>query len=328
MRILFKLFLVAAVLFAAFLLLTIYAPKTAIERDGGYRLKCEVLFQGEPWAMNVAEQDVELLTEIIDKRLRALGYRHGAIKVGAITEIEIPRAKEEEADLIRRSLERVGLLRFQLVADEASGLKRTDIEKEILRIYQMKKAGADLSELHYDLILDSEQLDRMSLAESSINSENASQCFVLGEKPSLPGDIVRKSYRAEDSMGRPSLGIDFSQEGSRQIHALTSKNLNRHLAIVLDGKLLQSAMIRGAITNKAVIDGSLDGDIRSITVALNGGAFPYGLSLVQKEAVYVSRTESSGRGRFIAMVSGAAFLLILIILLFPKRKSLEQVDNQ
>ena len=43
------------------------------------------------------------------------------------------------------------------------------------------------------------------------------------------------------------LNLSFTEEGSKQLEALTSQNINRRLAIVLDGKLISAPLIRSPI---------------------------------------------------------------------------------
>lgn len=318
MRIFLKLFLIAAVLFTVFILLTVYAPKPVIEKDGGASLRCQVLFQGQPWDMPIAKSDEKLLSKVIKKRLRALGFSHSEIKVGTVTEIKIPKAQEGDLDLIEVALERAGHLSFHLIVDRSAGLTDDEVGQELARLSKKKEAGGDLTKEKYGLALQSKNLSAEAEGKSS-------KSYHLIENPGLSAEILQKSSPCKDSMGKDSIALEFSLEGRRKIHALTSKNIERTLAIVLDGEVIESAVIREPLSKSAVITG-LDEktNIQALVAAFNGGSFPHQLGLRQVDARILPKIKSSGRGRFITAVVSLALLLIVGILLFPQKKRAEE----
>ena len=59
------------------------------------------------------------------------------------------------------------------------------------------------------------------------------------------------------SSGAPEIGVEFSEEGRELFAAITKENLNKRLAIVLDGHVYSAPVIRSEITGgKAQITGS------------------------------------------------------------------------
>ncbi len=59
------------------------------------------------------------------------------------------------------------------------------------------------------------------------------------------------------SSGAPEINLEFSEEGKELFAAVTKENLNKRLAIVLDGQVYSAPVIRSEISGgKAQITGS------------------------------------------------------------------------
>lgn len=86
-----------------------------------------------------------------------------------------------------------------------------------------------------------------------------SPIFVSGEA-SLNGGHIEKVSFFKDLDGRPAVGFTLTDDGAKAMEATTSENLNKKLAIVLNGKVVSAPMIRSTITKKGQITGRFDKD--------------------------------------------------------------------
>ena len=69
--------------------------------------------------------------------------------------------------------------------------------------------------------------------------------------------ISSATVTRNQSSGAPEISLEFSPEGKELLAAITKENLNKRLAIVLDGHLYSAPMIRSEISDgKAQITGS------------------------------------------------------------------------
>jgi hypothetical protein len=84
---------------------------------------------------------------------------------------------------------------------------------------------------------------------------------------------VARAYPIVSQNGSPAVGLELTDDGANQMHHITSANIGRQLAIVLDGKILIAPVIRSAIKQRLVIDGGSGGfkeeDVGRIVKALN-----------------------------------------------------------
>ena len=112
--------------------------------------------------------------------------------------------------------------------------------------------------------------------------------FRRGEKPivryyfvenrtAMDGKTVSSAYGGRDQYGRRQIQLSFNSDGARQFARITTENVNRLLAIVLDGKLYCAPNINEPITGgTASITGDFsDEECKNIADALVSGSFPF-----------------------------------------------------
>jgi preprotein translocase subunit SecD len=84
---------------------------------------------------------------------------------------------------------------------------------------------------------------------------------------------IAKAYPTTTPNDLAVIGVDFNSEGAKKMEALTSANIGRRLAIIVDGNLLSTPTIRAAISGSAVIEGGAQGyspeQVQSLAKDLN-----------------------------------------------------------
>ncbi len=76
-----------------------------------------------------------------------------------------------------------------------------------------------------------------------------SETLHVQKTPLLDYTAVKSATVTSDgSSGAPVINVEFSEEGRDLFAAVTKENLNRRLAIVLDGHLYSAPVIRSEIT--------------------------------------------------------------------------------
>ncbi|NQV36184.1 MAG: hypothetical protein HQ515_26060, partial [Phycisphaeraceae bacterium] len=82
-------------------------------------------------------------------------------------------------------------------------------------------------------------------------------------------------YSQKDYMDRLAIGLELDQPGSEKLHEITSQNIDRAMAIVLDGQVLSAPTIASAIGKGALITGQFtEQEVRSMTISLQKGMRP------------------------------------------------------
>lgn len=68
---------------------------------------------------------------------------------------------------------------------------------------------------------------------------------------------IKSAKPGKDGLGHPMLDIKFTQSGAKQFAVITRQNINKQIAIIMDGKVCSAPVIRSEILGgSAQISGS------------------------------------------------------------------------
>ncbi|MGD9896075.1 MAG: protein translocase subunit SecD [Candidatus Methylacidiphilaceae bacterium] len=174
-------------------------------------------------------------TAVIRKRVDKFGLSEPIIQpVGRNRiSVQIPGLAEAEKSAARQQLSKVAKLEFKLVHPQAG------------QLLAEVQAGQGRIPPDYEVL---------SFAPEEGRATGLRQILVK-RRAEMGGKYVRRAFRGFDEVGRPTVVIEFSDEGSRRFGAVTSGNIGRQLAIVLDGEVRSAPVIQSAIFRSAVISG-------------------------------------------------------------------------
>lgn len=137
----------------------------------------------------------------------------------------------------------------------------------------------------------------------------------------LTGKNLKNAVVEFQSQGlsEPQVGIQFDAEGTKLFADLTKKNLNKTIAIYLDGQIISAPTVQAEITNgQAVITGNFTIDeAKKLVQRLNEGALPVPISLISQQSVEASLGQISLEKSLKAGVIG--FLLVIIFMIIYYR---------
>ncbi len=115
------------------------------------------------------------------------------------------------------------------------------------------------------------------------------QPILVEKKVSLNGELVENAYVDYDStgFGQPHISLKFKMAGAKQFGKLTSDNVNKKLAILLDGKVLSAPNINEPILGgNAQITGQFSYEEASlISLALRSGALPAPMHIEEERTI-------------------------------------------
>lgn len=111
----------------------------------------------------------------------------------------------------------------------------------------------------------------------------------------------------------------FDDEGTKLFSDLTSANVGKPIAIVLDGKILSAPTVQTAITNgEAIITGKFTADeAKQLATRLNSGALPVPIELISQQNIGATLGQESIQKSLIAGLIG--LLLVALFMLFYYR---------
>jgi preprotein translocase subunit SecD len=132
----------------------------------------------------------------------------------------------------------------------------------------------------------------------------------------LTGETITDARVSHDQFNEPFVSLTFNARGSRQFERVTTDNVGKQLAIVLDGTVYSAPTIRERIAGgRASISGRFTVDeARDLAVVLRAGALPAPVNVVEQRSVGPSLgQESIDKGVFSALVGMALVIAFMVL---------------
>ncbi|ARU16240.1 protein translocase subunit SecD [Croceicoccus marinus] len=132
----------------------------------------------------------------------------------------------------------------------------------------------------------------------------------------IQGDQLTNAQQGYDQNGAAVVNITFNQEGGRRFAQLTTQNVNRPFAIILDGEVLSAPNINEPILGgQAQISGGFNVDTaNNLAISLRSGALPVDLAVVEERTVGPDLgADSIERGVLALIIGGTAVLVFMIV---------------
>src|SRR5215212_2089407 len=133
----------------------------------------------------------------------------------------------------------------------------------------------------------------------------------------VSGRDLKNARVQKGRVGEPVIGFSLTPDGSPKFAALTKANVGRHLAIVLDNKVVSYPNIKQEIAGDGVIEGSFTNQQASdLALVLRSGSLPASLTILEERTVGPSLGRDSIRQGVTASVIGFLILVAAIIVYY------------
>ncbi|HEY4499901.1 MAG TPA: protein translocase subunit SecD [Candidatus Paceibacterota bacterium] len=134
----------------------------------------------------------------------------------------------------------------------------------------------------------------------------------------LTGRYINGAQLNFTDLNLPVVILDFNEEGARLFEIITRNNVNKYLAIFLDGNPIEIARVNEAIAGgKAQISGIQDvKEARKLVERLNAGALPAPIQLVNQQTVSASLGQDSLQKTVWAGIYGTLAVMLFMILYY------------
>lgn len=156
---------------------------------------------------------------------------------------------------------------------------------------------------------------------STTMRNKAGQPVIVEDQALMTGDAVADARVDFDPQGQVEVTLKLSPLGAQTFARITSENVGRQLAIILDGIVYSAPVIRDSITGgSASISGGFTTDeARQLKVVLKAGALPAPLEVLEERTVGPTLGLESVKKGLLAM--GIGFGIISLFMVFYYLKS-------
>jgi preprotein translocase subunit SecD len=163
--------------------------------------------------------------------------------------------------------------------------------------------------------------DAVLMAGKSIGSRNSSEngesWYLISRASAVTGRDLRTAEPSTDENGQPAVRFILTSEGGRKFYAFTSAHVGDNLAVVLDNKVQEVAVIKDAIHDTGIINGRFTSqETQDLSMTLRSGALPAGIKYLEERTVGPSLGADSIRSGVQAAIYGMLAVLIFMLIYY------------
>lgn len=141
--------------------------------------------------------------------------------------------------------------------------------------------------------------------------------YLLKRQVELEGKYLTDAKPSFDQFRKPIVNFQLTREGGRKFARLTGANINKGLAIVLDGRVESAPEIQSRIQDRGQI--TMGGtaqyeDANDLSIVLRAGALPAPVNVIENNVIGPSLGQDSiNRGVSASLLGLAAVFLIMLV---------------
>lgn len=259
-----------------------------LDLKGGMHLVLKV--ENEKLSGQAKEDAVLKAIEILRNRIDGLGVGETLLQRQGENEILIQLPGITDRDKAKDMIGRVAQLEFRLVNDDPQKLNDA--------LQGKTPSGYILKEIKKE------------------KGDN----ILVEETIALSGETISDAFVDLGNMGEPYISLKFNSKGTKKFGDLTQNNVNRRLAILLDGEVLSAPNINEAILGgNAQITGQFNFEEASmLALALRSGALPVPMRVEEERTIGPLLGQDSIKAGIKATIYGCSFVFIFMAIYYLK----------
>ncbi|NBX03604.1 MAG: protein translocase subunit SecD [Alphaproteobacteria bacterium] len=243
----------------------------------------------EKWAKNSRAQVINQSLEIVSRRVNETGTKEPIIQRQGEDRILLQVPGLDNPEHLKELLGRTAKMTFHMVDESVSP---EDAARGIA------PSGSK--------ILEEERTGK------------ATQKIAIYNRVMLSGDMLVEAHAGYGQTGEAEVNFRFNNVGARKFADITSENVGKLFAIVLDNKIITAPVIRSPILGGS---GSISGsfDVKSandLALLLRAGALPAPLKIIEERSVGPSLGADSIAAGTKASIIGIALVVIFMVVFY------------
>jgi preprotein translocase subunit SecD len=276
---------------------TVLKNYTALDKKESLRNGLELVYQlRDDEYKYILDNAIQQSQEIIRNRIDQYGVAEPSIQVQGTRRIlvQLPGVKDIKGilDLIKKTARLEFKLIDESISPEAAKAKGIPPGSEIL-VEQVKDktTGKVVEEVQH----------------------------LVKKRVMLTGDMLTAAdVRYDTDYNEPYVALTFNSMGAMAFANLTSDNVGKRLAIVLDDSVYSAPVIREKITGgRAQISGSFTtNEAKNLTIALRAGALPADLTMLENRSVGPSLGRDSVEAGINSIIIGMVAVVLFILIYY------------
>jgi len=266
------------------------------------------------------EDAIERALDVLNSRIDRFGLTEPVIRRQGADQIYVEIPGTADPERINDIIMGRGSLTFHIVDEEATRIFNAFYNARPGDTFDLRGELNPAIAIPDDVVIRGVfGRDQYGLDEHLLNALGNPNFVAIRREIGLDGNHIRSAEvnRNPDPMERnPVVTFLLDSEGGEIFHRLTSANVNRPMAIVLEDRVRSVATIRGPIREAVSLEGFAADEARNIALMLRTAALPVELEVVNQQSIGASLGEDTIRRGLNALLLGIALVLTFMLLYY------------
>jgi preprotein translocase subunit SecD len=249
--------------------------------------------------------------EVLNNRIDQFGLTEPVIRRQGDDQIYVEIPGNADPERINDIIMGKGSLAFHIVDEEATQTFSRYYESHPTTTFDEQGELLDPSIVPDDVII------RGRYTKDRYGLDEFIDYVAIKKEIGLDGNHIKSAIvDREDFAGKPEVNFILDSEGGDIFYALTSANVRKPLAIVLDNRVKSWATIQGPIRESVRLTGFDMDEANNIALLLRTAALPVELEVASQQAIGASMGEDAINMGLRAILGGLAAVMVFMILYY------------
>jgi len=291
------------------------AVKLGLDLSGGLSIVLQV---GRTLTDDNPEDAMKRALEVLNNRIDQFGLTEPVIRSQGTDQIYVEIPGTADPERINDIIMGKGSLTFQLEDSEATEAFYQYYSANPTTTFDANGNLLNPNIVPSDVVvLGVYTKDRYGLDEQVKNNNGSLRYIAVKREIGLDGNYIEEASVDRNNMdGKPEVVFKLSNEGGEIFYKLTSANVNKGLAIVLDNKVKSHPNISTGIHERGTITGFGSEEAENLALVLRTAAFPVELEVASQQSIGASMGEDTIRQGLYALLGGIAAVFIFMLVYY------------
>jgi len=251
------------------------------------------------------EDSMQRAVEVLNNRIDQFGLTEPVIRRQGEDQIYVEIPGTADPDRINSIIMGKGNLGFYIVDSEATAALDSFLNTNPLGVDERTMTVSQPG-----LVPDGKLIRKVYTKDSYGLDEFTGEYLVVEGKPGLDGSHVQSATVSSDPItGTPETNFALDKEGGELFYALTSANVGKSMAVILDDRVKSYARIQEPIRESVRITGFDTEEAQNLATLLRTAALPLSLTVANQQAIGASLGED-------AIIQGQRAIIVGLLAVF------------
>jgi preprotein translocase subunit SecD len=253
------------------------------------------------------EDAMKRAIEVLNSRIDQFGLTEPVIRQQGADQIYVEIPGTADPERINSIIMGKGNLAFYIVDSEATSSLNAYLKDKPLGVDESTMTVSEAG-----IVPEGKLIRKVYTKDSYGLDEFTGEYLVVEGKPGLDGSHVQSATVSSDQItGQPETNFVLDKEGGLLFYDLTSANVGKSLAVLLDDRVKSYARIQEPIRESVRITGFNADEAQNLATLLRSAALPVSLSVENQQAIGASLGEDA-----IAQGKNAILVGLLAVFIF------------